>query len=255
MPIKATHTRSDERRTQRRLPTRIPVDVALTSNHHGSFHAVSHNLSWGGAQLITSTALDAHCPGLRLIFPWRQASLFEAEAEVVRHEVLDSGRIEIAARFSRLSPLCQRRLERLLQRLPTPIAQINLPLAEQLDILFNDPADILETLDQIRAGRLLVTTFSGYRLDQSIRLRIANTRHLPPLVLRSRVLGQEPLLLKGHEWANLTQLDLRFEHSARDLQRGVELFLRLAARTEPQWMRERDEPPSGWGASKTRALH
>ncbi|RNE92467.1 PilZ domain-containing protein [Marichromatium sp. AB32] len=203
-----------EKRTQRRIPIQMPIDVLL-EDHPTPLKAINQDLSWGGARFVTERALETGSNTLRLFFPWQQNSSFCADAEIVRREALDDGRLIVATRFFRVPPMSEQRLEMMLAQLGGQ--QAALPLSERLELVYNDPDDICDVLRQIAAGGLMVTTTAAYREDQSIRLSIAGTEMSSELALRARVIDQARQLLPGHEWAPLHQVELRFEHSVSDL--------------------------------------
>ncbi|NKN34521.1 PilZ domain-containing protein [Marichromatium bheemlicum] len=229
--------RRPEQRTQQRIPIQIPIDVLL-EDQPTPFKALNHDLSWGGASFVTEHRLETDSDTLRLIFPWQRGSSFCADAEIVRRETLADGRLLVATRFFRIPPKSEQRLEMMLAQLAAHGGQqMALPLSERLELVYNDPTDICDVLRQIAAGGLMVTTTAPYRLDQSIRIMIADTEMQSELALRARVASQERLLLPGYEWAPLLQAELRFEHSLSDLHG----FIRNFARDLPEGMLGRNQ--------------
>jgi hypothetical protein len=220
-----------ERRSQRRLGARIEISVNLPGSSH-TIVAENQDISWGGAQFMTSDPAIRNAERLTLTFPWRRHQSFRADAEVVRREILADGRIRIGARFCSLSHESHQRLEKLLGLLAkteqtddaeSGVAQAS--VVKSLEILFNEPDEMREMLAQIQDGQLSTTVFGTYRTGQSILFAMAGTRDLPSLRLRARVVGQTPLEIADSEWAELANVDLVFEHSRDDLARFVGLAL------------------------------
>jgi hypothetical protein len=217
-----------ERRSQRRLGARIEICVNLPDSSH-TIVAENQDISWGGAQFMTSDPAIRNAERLTLTFPWRRHQSFCADAEVVRREILADGRIRIGARFCSLSHQSHQRLEKLLGLLAkteqtdddAESGAARASVVKTLEILFNEPDEMREMLAQIQDGQLSTTVFGTYRTGQSILFAMAGTRDLPSLRLRARVIGQTPLEIADSGWAELANVDLVFEHSRDDLARFV----------------------------------
>ncbi|MCG6896906.1 MAG: PilZ domain-containing protein [Thiocapsa sp.] len=231
---------SQDRRSHRRLGTGIQIRVALPGSAE-SIAAENRDISWGGAQFLTSDPAILDAEQVTLTFPWGTSRSFSADAQVVRRETLEDGSIRVGVRFCGLSTQSHRRLEKLLHLLAKtdPEAQRvqetveKAPLVKVLEVLFTEIDEVRHVLKQIRDGRLSVTVFGAYQTGQSIVFSIAGTKDFPNLRLRARVNAQEPVHVASSDWADLVSLDLRFEHSLDDLARYVGRRL-LALPTGPR---------------------
>jgi len=221
-----------ERRSQRRLGARIEISVSLPGSSD-TIVAENEDISWGGAQFMTSDPAIRNAERLTLTFPWRQHDSFCADAEVVRREIRAVGLIRGGARFCSLSHQSHRRLERLLELLSkteqtddhAEPGAARASVVKTLEILFNEPDEMREMLAQVQDGQVSTTVFGTFRTGQSILFAMAGTRDLPSLRLRARVIGQTPLEIADSGWAELANVDLVFEHSRDDLARFVGLAL------------------------------
>ena len=216
-----------EKRTQRRLSVEIPIQV-MSPESDQLIPVQEQDISWGGTTFISADSSIREGSRLQFIFPWVNGKSFTAEAQVVRQEILKDGRRHFAARFTCLSQRSEHRLEKLLDMLSErdleAMAECSVPTVECLELIFDDKDEMHEQFAQIADGRLSVTVFGAYELDQSILLVIGSTKDFPGLHLRARVNAQMVQRSPSCEWTNLVRLDLRFEHPPEELEHFVSLL-------------------------------
>ncbi|RKT46333.1 PilZ domain-containing protein [Thiocapsa rosea] len=215
------------RRTQRRISVRIPIQVFLP-NQSEPITAMNQDISWGGAQFVVAVPLASLSGTLRLTFPWRGHETVSIDAEVVRAQRLGSGHHQVAVRFASLSPRSQARLEKLLTMLdPAEDSTVrdSDPLVRELEVVIEDAAAMREMLEQIAAGRLSITVFETYEAGQSIRLSIRGADGLPGLRLRARVREVERVKMDGFTQSELFGLELGFEHPTPAIKTFVDLLI------------------------------
>lgn len=240
------------RRTQRRIAVRIPIQVFLPKLTE-PITAMNQDISWGGAQFVADVPLASLTGTLRLIFPWRGHEKVAIDAEVVRAQRLGSGHHQVAVRFASLSPRSQARLEKLLKMLDAAddatVREAG-ALVRELEVVVEDAAAMREMLEQIAAGRLNITVFEAYEARQSIRLSIRGADGLPGLLLRARVRTVERVKLDGFAQSELFGLELGFEHPTAAIKTFVDL---LIAQLPPVWK----DPESGFAGAPDwlRAMH
>ncbi len=240
------------RRTQRRIVVRIPIQVHLPTPGD-PLTAMNQDISWGGAQFIVAAPLAALSGTLRLVFPWRGHEKVAVEAEVVRAQRLASGHYQVAVRFASLSPRSQARLEKLLKMLDAADGSSEQDaglLVRELEVAVEDAGAMREMLEQIATGRLSVTVFEAYDAGQSVRLAICGGEGLPSLRLRARVRSIERVKVDGFAKAELFGLDLGFEHPTSAIKAFVDL---LVAQLPPVWK----DPESSFAGAPDwlRAMH
>ncbi|QIK38209.1 PilZ domain-containing protein [Caldichromatium japonicum] len=222
-----------ERRTQRRIELRIPVELILPD--HKQIHAITRDLSWGGALVQLSEPIQVEVKTLMIILPWSKGKSIRAQAQILRREPLDQSDSLIALRFTSLSPRNQNRLERLLQMLlrhDTKAPQESVPLFRDLEVIVSDPEELRQIFMQLIEGRYTATVFESYEVGQSIRLSIVPNLELPDLHLRARVIGVEKVDLKGYNWTELYNLSLLLEHPKRAIRDFINLVLRQISESE-----------------------
>ncbi len=240
-----------ERRTQRRIELRIPVELTLPGQTQ-SMRAITRDLSWGGALIQLAQPLPLEIDSLLISLPWSKGKVIRAQAQVLRCEPQREGECLIALRFTSLSPRSQSRLERLLAMLlrqDTKPQQDPIPLFSDLEVVVNDPEELRQILTQLLDGHYTATVFGSYQLGQSIRLSIIPSMDLPDLHLRARVIGVDRLEVKGYSWAELYNLTLVLEHPKRAIREFIELVLKRLSDSEsglstfstlagaPDWLR------------------
>ena len=240
------------RRTQRRICVRIPIQVFLPTLSE-PITAMNQDISWGGAQFVADVPLDSLTGTLRLMFPWRGSEKVSIDAEVVRAQRLGSGHHQVAVRFASLSPRSQARLEKLLKMLDATDDSTGRDagaLARELEVVVEDAAAMREMLEQIAAGRLNITVFEAYEAGQSIRLSIRGADALPGFLLRARVRAVERVKLDGFAQSELFGLELGFEHPIPAIKTFVDL---LIAQLPPVWK----DPESSFAGAPNwlRAMH
>ncbi|MBK1718282.1 PilZ domain-containing protein [Thiocystis violacea] len=216
-----------EKRSQRRLGLGISIQVMLPDSDR-PITVEDQEISWGGAQFITSDPGVRDGGRLGLILPWVGGQSFSIEAEVVRRERLDDGRHRVAVRFSSLSQRSEFRLEKLLdllaEREERQTACHSTPTMERLELIFDDEAEMREKLAQIADGHLFVTVFGAYEIDQSILLVIGGTKDFPGFHLRARVNAQAVERAPRNGWIHLVRLDLKFEHPREELRHLADML-------------------------------
>lgn len=208
------------RRSHRRLSVGLSIKATPPESEQ-PIPVANEDISWGGARFVASDPDALQGERLRLTFPWINGQSFTVDAEVVRRESHDDGRVTIAVRFASLSRVDQERLEKLLTLLSVQEKQVSddaaPPIVETLEIHVTDANELRNTLAKIADGRLLLTVFGAYEVDQSIQLSIHGTENSPPIHLRARVFAQEILRMPFSIERELVKLDLKFEHPVEDL--------------------------------------
>lgn len=220
-------TPASNRRTQRRIAVRIPIQVYLPGMDRPII-AMNQDISWGGAQFVAVVPVDALSGTLRLVFPWRGQERVAVEAEVVRAQRLDAGHYQVAVRFASLSPRSQARLEKLLTMLDAadgPAESHAGPLVRELEVAVEDAGAMREMLEQIMSGHLSITVFESYAAGQSICLAIRGAERLPGLRLRARVLKVARVKVAGFAQSELFTLELGFEHPPSAITGYIELLI------------------------------
>jgi hypothetical protein len=215
------------RRTQRRIAVRIPIQVYLPGMDRPII-AMNQDISWGGAQFVAVVPVDALSGTLRLVFPWRGQERVAVEAEVVRAQRLDAGHYQVAVRFASLSPRSQARLEKLLKMLDVADGSSQSreeALVRELEVAVEDAGGMREMLEQIMSGHLSITVFESYAAGQSIRLAIRGADKLPGLRLRARVLKVAHAKVEGFAQSELFSLELGFEHPQSAIKAFIELLI------------------------------
>ena len=71
------------RRTQRRVGVKIPIQVFLPDRNH-PITAMNRDISWDGAQFVAACPVNRLSGMVRLVFPWQRNDTISIEAEVVR---------------------------------------------------------------------------------------------------------------------------------------------------------------------------
>lgn len=249
MPQSQSGAQGKERRTQRRIELRIPVELTLPGRA-GTIRAVTRDLSWGGALVELLEPLPPEVDLLLISLPWRKGKSIHAQAQVLRRQPIDDKDWLIALRFTSLSPRSQSRLERLLEMLlrhDTKAAGADVPLFRELEVVVSDAEELRQILLQLLEGRYTATVFESYQVGQSIRLTITPNLDLPDLHLRARVVGVEKLDLKGYDWTELYNLSLVLEHPKQTIRDFVDLVMRQLAESgvstyssltgAPDWLR------------------
>lgn len=221
--------RGAERRAQNRFEVKTEVQLALGRGNR-QIIVRNQNLGWGGASLLLpETILDVG-ESVSLEFPWAQGRSFSAYADVVWKEPIEGRRSLVGVRFSKLLLAHEERLARLLTLLAEP-AQADhrdLLLAERVEIEFIDRDDMAATLEEIRSGRIEITSFRPYELDQSLQLVVTRVGSPLSLQLRARVVQRRPLSQGGDQASpRLFMIRLVLEHPLFDLERSVERMLEL----------------------------
>ncbi|EXJ15232.1 PilZ domain-containing protein [Imhoffiella purpurea] len=218
------------RRTQRRLGTKTTTIGVTVPGQSRAIEVEIHNLSWGGAFFIASDPAVCQCERMRLTFPWLEDQTFSAEADMMRCEQLADGRFAVAVRFYCIASNDQMRLTRLLKLLISKEDRTGpdstIPIAETLDLTVTDDDEMRERLQQIGSGRLSLTVFGAYALDQSLSLNLSGSQRYPDLYLRARVTGQEIISIPFTNQPELVKLELSFEHPEEDLHKIAGLLNR-----------------------------
>lgn len=217
-----------ERRTQTRIRLEIPIKLSVRGLDE-PITAVSQDISWGGMLFILSDPLPKGTRSLRIVLPWAKDKQITALASLLRARKLLDGRFLVATRFLSLTPRSQSRLERLLKMLidsANAEAERYPPqLVKELEVVANDGEDLRSMLEQIATGRITVTVFDSYELNQSIRFSIEGTAHLAGIRLRARVSQVEQKTAPGFEHAHLYAVTLDFEHPRDSIATIVDLIL------------------------------
>lgn len=219
---------ASDRRNHHRLPMTIPVDLEI-SNGGEKLTVENKDISWGGVRFVVPKDAVPAADSVTVRFPWSKGERFSARAEVLRTEELDDGRAMVAARFSSISTADQRRLEKLLQMLQGSGEEETgraVRLVPILEVLFSDADEIRSKLAELSQGRLSVTVFEAYEVNQSIRMILGGlAADRPALRLRARVTQIENLTSETASGWPMFNLQLRFEHPEHELQAAASSLL------------------------------
>jgi hypothetical protein len=215
------------RRTQRRIGVKIPIQVFLPDRNQ-PITAMNQDISWGGAQFVAACPVARLSGMVRLVFTWRGNDSISIEAEVVRAQQLDDGHQQIAVRFASLSPGCQARLEKLLEMLSGRDGSVepdSSSLVRELEVAVEDLGALRAMLMEIAAGCLNITVFESFEAGQSIRLSLRRIDDLPRIRLRARVLAAAAVKMDEFAQAGLFRLKLGFEHPDAAIKSFVDALL------------------------------
>lgn len=217
-----------DRRTQTRIQVNIPIQVTFPGVT-APVTAINLDISWGGVLFSMTEPPPEQASSLRVVLPWKQGERITADAHLIRAKVLQDGTYLIAARFFSLTPRSHSRLEHLLKMLQGGRSagqnDHSSSLVRELEVTANDVDDLRHMLAQIASGRLSVTVFDAYDIDQSIKLSIAGTTGAPGIRLRARVVDLNKTQPTGFYWTELYTLTLEFEHPRKSIKTFVDLFL------------------------------
>lgn len=223
--------------SSRRRHFRVPMDIAvrlIAEDVGEQLFVQNRDISWGGVQFVLPKGSLAQTEPVRLIFPWSKGGKFVVDAEVLRINPLENGHTFVAARFSSISMNDQQRLEKLLRMLE---AVHKMPQGEELvpslEVLFNDPQDMASKVAEVATGRLSVTVFSPYEVNQSICLVLVGITELPVLRLRARVNEVRIFVSEALAGRQAYELDLSFEHPLGELKRVAESFIEQLCKIDP----------------------
>jgi len=210
----------NDRRNHQRLPMTIPVSLEVGEGAE-PLTVENKDISWGGVRFVVPKNAIPNADSVTVKFPWSKGDRFTASAEVVRTEELDDEHALVAARFSSLSTSDQRRLEKLLTMLQGTTegsAGHQAPLVPILEVLFSDLDEIRSKLAELAEGRLSVTVFESYEVNQSIRMILGGlSADQPALRLRARVVQIETLTSETESAWPMFNLQVRFEHPLHEL--------------------------------------
>ncbi|MBK5965763.1 hypothetical protein CCR95_17180 [Thiocystis minor] len=209
---------------QRRAHLRRPLQTLTKLVFSGTetpLIALHRDLSWGGASLIVPGALPPEAKTFQLELPWKPDRPVLANARLLRATVLEDGRTQIAVRFSQLTLEHHARLVSLLE--PShPEDEAAPPLASALEFAVNEPAQRHRLLAEIATGRLTLTVFHAYAVDQSIRFSLTGMTPDDGEGLRARIVEVQPVQMADDDWITLYRITLRFEHPLASLKQSVE---------------------------------
>jgi hypothetical protein len=219
-------------RSQRRLSVGIAVSVILQDSQH-AITGDNQDISWGGALFVVRDPVVWKSDKLRLVFPWVNGQSFAADAEVIRREPVDDGRIRVAARFTSLSCADQTRLEHFLHLLSSRGNRSEpgdtTPIVHAVELNLTDVEEMRDTLEQIAHGRLSLAACGSYEVDQSILLAMIAPEGKPFIHLRARILAQKVLAGGVHGLQrDMVELEVGFEHPQADLEQLAESTLSQA---------------------------
>ncbi len=218
--------RAQHRRYHRRLPMSVPINVDVGDNE--SIRVQNQDISWGGARFVIPKRALPESESVTMTFPWTNGEKFCANAEIVRKDDLDDERAVVAARFSSLSTVDQRRLEKLLhmlQGIGDGTDRRTEPLVPVLEVLFSDADEIRAKLGEIAEGHLSVIVFEAYEERQSIRLVLGGIADQPALRLRARVTRVQLLTTETDSAWPMYNVTLQFEHPMHELQVAARTLL------------------------------
>jgi hypothetical protein len=209
-----------ERRTQVRAD--VAIDFHITTATEGiAVPAKLRNISWGGAEFTSCVPPGEVGSHIWLKLPWKASTSISVKAKILRCRQDAKHRYTVGVRFSRVAPEQNEKLQELLTTLfkaggggPAD----DLCLSKQLNLMFDDPAEMRSTLDLIAQGSLAVTVVGPFEHNDSLQLLISDLNEVPVVSLRGRVARQTPLNTGGTE---LYRLNLAFEHSIKELQAHV----------------------------------
>ena len=219
-------TSSAERRTQKRIPVQIPIEV-IRPVLEVPIQVMNQDLCWGGASFILPDPEPVDGERLRLSLPWTRGERILVDAHVLRTSRLADGCSLVAVRFNSLSPPDHARLEKLLTMLKAsetaPDRSGSTHLVRELEITANEVGELRDMLTQIATGRFKITVFDAYETNESISLLIAGTSNLSSIRLRARV--AEGQATNQHRRYALHTITLEFEHPLESIRAFVDLLL------------------------------
>lgn len=227
------HAQTRDQRGHRRLPMTVPVSMELDGTGD-PLTVQNRDISWGGVRFAVAREAMRGAESVTMRFPWTKGNQFSAEAKILRKESLDDEHDLVAARFSSLTTADERRLEKLLQLLQYPgeaDSEEQAPLVPILEVLIADAEEMRQKLTELADGRLSVTVFEAYAVNQSIRLILGEVNDQPPLRLRARVAEVVPNTAQGGSSWSVFDVRLQFEHPIEELRAAAaSLAQRLSQR-------------------------
>ncbi|WP_201098827.1 PilZ domain-containing protein [Thiocystis minor] len=233
-PIAMPHqpTSFPNRRTQPRRSIRLLTKIVFPDGERPPLSGFTHDLSWGGACLLVSDVLPPAVADFQLMMSWTPEQPILANACLLRSRVREDGRTQIAVRFSQLTLAHHARLVSLLEQ-SRHEGEAVLPLAPALEIVVNEPAQMHRLLAEIATGRLTLTVFHAYEIDQSIRFSLTRMRDRDGEGLRARIVDVQPFQINDFDWITVYRITLRFEHPLASLKQSVERQLDQALAASP----------------------
>jgi c-di-GMP-binding flagellar brake protein YcgR len=220
-----------DKRGQLRISMRAPVDVTHPDGEW-MHRALLRDISWGGASVVTPTALPT-CERMRLLLPAARGTKIPILATVLeRYEQRDE--FVYRLRFDSLSPDDEARLQQVLEILltttPDEGRRSEARLVHRLEIECGDTGDFRATIEDISTDGLMLTVLEPLALNQSLLLHLSCAETALQLALRARVVHQTPI---SNGEIQAYQVGLHFEHPTEQLRQRVSAVLRELALLRP----------------------
>lgn len=222
---------------------RLPIAMSLTlvfDDTGSSITVQGHDISWGGVRFSAPKLTFDVSDSVIVKLPWAKGAQFSAHAKIVRTESLDDHYDMIAARFSNLSAIDQKRLEKLLEMLrETPEerseggrAERPASLVPMLEVFVGDAEEMRSKLAQLAEGHLSVhvVEVEAYDIGHSIRVILSDPTDQPPMRLRARVIGIDSVPLGSDSAWPMFDVKLRIEHPLDELKVAAKSRLKLLSK-------------------------
>jgi c-di-GMP-binding flagellar brake protein YcgR len=225
-----TSTEPSEKRRQLRIHVSAAVKI-LWPGDSDPVAAKLENISWGGAAIHVDQLRLDDGDTIQLMVPVGQGGAITIEAKILRTWALPDGKGHgVATRFSSLSTRDEMALEKLLKLLAESAdsegQRTHARLTQRLDIEFDGLQELQATLDDISAGGMGITVPEPLQIGQSLQTVISALDGSTSLILRARVVRQDPIKLGRTE---VYRAGLKFEHHPEDLQERINELLRKMA--------------------------
>jgi len=217
------------KRTQMRIPLKIPVKVTLDHTHE-TISTTCQDISWGGVAFNVLGPLPEEAKSVLIAFPWTRGKSLLINATILRKTRLENGQYLVATRFSCLIPENEAKLVKLLRMLITKDATADrsepTSLFMSLNLIVSDFDEFRSMLAQMVTGTYTLLSFNAYELDQSVGLLVEGPDDLPPFSLRGRVTEVQQARSGEADWTGLYQLTLALEHPKAALRQLVDALPR-----------------------------
>jgi hypothetical protein len=192
------------------------------------------NLSWNGAMLRVPNVEITKKESIVLRLPCGNNEAISARAEVVWSSLVDDQSRLIGVQFTNLRVADEKKLKRLLSMLALSQSKTkhNTRIPREVEIHTADRGETIDTLEQIRAGRVETTLFGSIPTDEPFPLAVDGFGDMPVLRLRARASSQEAVGWNDSaDSLRMYRVTLTFEHPESDLKSVTEpLIAALRAR-------------------------
>ncbi len=194
------------------------------------------NLSWDGASLLVpGLGVDVHDP-VALRFPWGRGGSFSAHAGVVWNQQVNAALCLVGVVFTKLRVRDEKKLKQLFTMLSRAqqASTGDASIADDLELCFLDPGEMLAALEQVRSGCMETTVFEPIQANERVPLVLKGLGDLPTLHLRGRILWQKALGSETNPKGSGTfRVAVDFDHPYDDLKQvTTALIARLNANND-----------------------